>query len=87
MGNNKNNILFKVAIKLLRLCTRVIMILLGLSALVFQLVNLVFGTLSKSSLNKSSELQYYMEEFIPHMFTIIICIWFIIYQINYIRKW
>ncbi len=65
---------------------RVIIILLGLCALVFQLVNFVFGTLVKSSLSRHHYLDYYMGEFIPHMFTIIICIWFIIYQINLIRK-
>jgi len=65
---------------------RILLILLGLSSLWFQLVNLFFGTMVKSSLNKQSELTYYMSEFIPHIFTIIICIWFIVHQIKLIRK-
>jgi len=65
---------------------RIILILLGLSSLGFQLVNLIFGTMVKSSSNKQSEFSYYMSEVIPHLFTIIICIWFIMYQIKLIRK-
>lgn len=68
--------------KIIKVLYRVIVILLSLSSIGFQLTNLVFGTMVKSSLNKQSELSYYTTELIPHLFTIVICFWFIIYQIK-----
>jgi hypothetical protein len=65
---------------------RFILILLGLCSTGFQLENLVFGTMVKSSLNKQSEWSYYAYEFIPHLFTIVICFWFIMHQIKLLMR-
>ncbi len=73
--------------KTIKVSYRIIAILLGICSTGFQIENFVFGTMVKSSLNKQSEWSYYTNEFIPHLFTIVICVWFIIYQIKSIMKY
>jgi len=63
---------------------RILLILLALNSLGFQLFNFVLGTMVRSSLDKKSDSIYYVSEFIPHLFTIIICVWFIVHQIKLI---
>jgi hypothetical protein len=68
---------------------RILLILMGLNTLGFQVFALVFGTMIKSSIPSNqgfNEWNYYIWEFIPHIFTIFICIWFIVFQIRSIRK-
>ncbi len=65
-----------------KIISKVILILLGIIALIFQLVNFFFGTLVKSSSSRQSELSFYLNDFIPHLFTIFICSWFIVHQIK-----
>ena len=60
--------------------SKIMLIVLGIYALFFQLINFFLGTLVKSSLNRQSEWSFYINDFIPHLLTLIICLWFIIYQ-------
>ena len=71
-----------MVIKKIKSFLRIVLILLGLGSFGFQLVNLVFGTMVKSSSDRMNEWSYYLFEFIPHLFTILICIWFVIYQMK-----
>jgi hypothetical protein len=75
--------------KMIGIFLRILLILMGLNTLGFQLFALVFGTMVKSSIpsNQSfNEWSYYMWELIPHVFTIFICVGFIVFQIRSIRK-
>ncbi len=65
---------------------RMVLIVLGLSALGFQLVNFIFGTLVKRSLDRQSELEYYIGQIVPHLATIMICIWFVVHLIKLINN-
>lgn len=72
--------------KELKFAMRIISVILGISALFFQFINLLLGTMVKSSLDVQSEWFYYLTEFIPHLSTIIIIIWFLIFQIKMMIK-
>ena len=61
---------------ILKIIFRVVAVLLSLGALFFQLINFVFGTMVKN------DYWYYGTELIPHLFTIIIIIWFVVFQIR-----
>ena len=63
---------------ILKIIFRVVAVLLSLGALFFQLINFVFGTMVKNV----SDMQDYGTELIPHLFTIIIIIWFVVFQIR-----
>jgi hypothetical protein len=65
--------------KIIKIVFHLILIILGLNAIVFQSVNFIFGTANKSI---SSTPNNYFEDVIPHLFTIVICIWFIVCQIK-----
>lgn len=65
--------------KVIRIIFHLILIILGLNAIVFQFVNFIFGTANKSI---SATPNNYFEDVIPHLFTIVICLWFIVYQIK-----
>lgn len=65
---------------------RVIFIILGISAFFFQFINFILGTMVKSSIDAQSDWFYYITEFIPHLSTIAILLWFLISQIRIIRK-
>ena len=65
--------------KIVKIIIHLILIILGLNAVVFQFFNFIFGTANKSIY---SEPKNCFEDVIPHLFTIIICIWFIVYQIK-----
>ena len=68
--------------KEIKFAIRIISVILGISALFFQFINFILGTMVKSSLDVQSEWSYYLTEFIPHLSTIIIIIWFLIFQIK-----
>ena len=61
---------------------KVVLTILGFMALLFQIVNFIFGTLVKSSADRQSEFSFYINDFIPHSFSIFICIWYIIFQVK-----
>lgn len=61
---------------------RFIFVVLGVSALLFQLIEFILGTMVKSSMGAQSGWFYYLTEFVPHLSTIIILVWFLIYQIK-----
>ena len=63
----------------LRIVSKVILIILGVSSLIFQLFYFIFSTLNRSSNDVRSRI---LSDSIPHFFTLIICVWFIIYQIR-----
>jgi len=71
---NKNSFFLKIV--------RIILITLGVHSLFFQFFKFIFGT--HRGLNGNSNI--FESDIIPHGFTIIICVWFIIYQIQQIRK-
>lgn len=61
---------------------RIIGIILALSSIFFQLPNLIFGTMVKSVEDVQCEWWWYMGELIPHVFTIVVLLWFIIFQVK-----
>jgi hypothetical protein len=65
---------------------RILLIVLGIGAFFFQLPNLIFGTMVKSASYSHTECYFYLMELVPHLFTIIIIVWFVAYQIRKIRK-
>lgn len=71
-----------MANKEIKLAIRIISVMLGISALFFQFINFILGTMVKSSLDVQCEWFYYLTEFIPHLFTLIIIVWFLIFQIR-----
>ena len=62
---------------ILKIIFRVVAVLLSLGALFFQLINFVFGTMVKNVSDMQDDYWYYGTELIPHLFTIIIIIWFV----------
>jgi uncharacterized membrane protein len=67
---------------ILKIIFRVVAVLLSLGALFFQLINFVFGTMVKNVSDMQDDYWYYGTELIPHLFTIIIIIWFVVFQIR-----
>jgi hypothetical protein len=65
--------------KIITIVIRLILIVLGISSLVFQTFHFVFSSLSRNSNDVRSRL---FSDTIPHFFTLVICIWFIISQIK-----
>lgn len=61
---------------------RIIGIILAINSIFFQVPKLIFGTMVKSEEDIVCEGWYYIAELIPHIFTIVILFWFIIYQIK-----
>ena len=47
-----------------------------------ELINFVFGTMVKNVSDMQDDYWYYGTELIPHLFTIIIIIWFVVFQIR-----
>lgn len=45
-------------------------------------LNFVFGTMVKNVSDMQDDYWYYGTELIPHLFTIIIIIWFVVFQIR-----
>lgn len=68
--------------KILKNIVRVIAVILSLGAFFFQLVNLVLGTMVKNGSDLQNDYWYYGAELIPHLFTIFIIIWFVVFQIK-----
>lgn len=68
--------------KILKNILRIIVVILSLIAFFFQLVNLFLGTMVKNGSEMLNDYWYYGTELIPHVFTIIIIIWFIIFQVR-----
>jgi hypothetical protein len=58
---------------------KLLLIILGFSSLGFQLVYFVFSSLNRRSNDVRSRV---FTDTIPHFFTLIICGWFIVYQIR-----
>lgn len=67
---------------ILKIIFRVVAVLLSLGALFFQLINFVFGTMVKNVSDMQDDYWYYGTELIPHLFTIFIIIWFVVFQIR-----
>jgi hypothetical protein len=61
---------------------RILLVVLGIMAFFFQLPNLIFGTMVKSSSYAEPRWFFYLSELIPHLFTLVVIIWFIVYQIK-----
>jgi len=68
---------------LLSAILKVLLILLGISALFFQVFQFFFSTLNKSA---NSEGSSFLSDTIPHLTTIFICLWFIIHLLFSITK-
>ena len=62
---------------------RFILIILGAFSLYFQLVYFLFSTFNRSSNDPKS---YFWSNDMPHFFTMIIILWFLIYQVQKIMK-
>ena len=65
---------------------RILLIILGFYALGFQFVNFIFGTTVCKCSNDYILFFCYKIESIFHLFSILIYIWFIVYQIIMIQK-
>ena len=63
----------------IRIILKLILILLGFFSLGFQLFYFVFSSLNRTSNDIRSRV---FTDTFPHFFTLIICGWFIIYQIK-----
>ena len=89
MDNNILKIIFRVVAVLLSLGALVfffkLLLIYNLAIsleLFFQLINFVFGTMVKNVSDMQDDYWYYGTELIPHLFTIIIIIWFVVFQIR-----
>lgn len=65
---------------------RILLIILGFYALGFQLVNFVFGTMASKYPSDYMLIFCNRVESILHLFSILICIWFIVHQVMIIQK-
>ena len=65
--------------KAIKVIFKLLLIILGFFSLGFQLVYFVFSSLNRRSNDVRSR---FFTDTIPHFFTLIICGWFIVYQIR-----
>lgn len=79
--SKSNTYLEKINRKLL-IGLRVIFILIGFLSFIFQIFNFMFGTLVRKAMHNQSDMDFYINEVVPHVFTVFICVWFVFYQRN-----
>ncbi len=64
---------------------KLLLIVLGIISLLFQTAHFVFGTLNRRY-NENESSNYIFSDVVPHLFTLIICIWFVGYQLRTITE-
>lgn len=65
--------------KNIKIAFRLILIILGVFALGFQTFYFIFSSLNRTSNDVRSRI---FTDTVPHFFTLIICVWFIVFQIK-----
>ncbi len=81
-GLNENSVKassrIQFLVKILLVIFKIVLVILGFGALGFQLYHFVFSTMVKI---KAFGLENcFMGELVPHVMSIVICIWFIVYK-------
>lgn len=65
---------------------RILLIILGFYVLGFQFLNFVFGTMASKAPNDDVSFFFGNIAFVFHVFSIVICIWFIVHQVIIVQR-